>query len=158
MFALSSKAAARLSEQMRSRRIEKVYLAVVEGRPEPRAVLQAHLLKDKEANLTTVVSAGTGGAKACELSYRCLAVLGGRALLEVRPKTGRSHQIRVQLADAGLPIYGDVKYGASQAWDGQIALHALSVEFSHPVAKTPVSVKAPVPAVWSQIWAGDLDV
>ena len=77
MFALSSKAASRLSAQMRDRDIGKAYLAVVEGRPPaPRGVLKGALLKDRERNVTTVVKASTPGAKACELAYRVLGQHG----------------------------------------------------------------------------------
>ena len=159
MFALSSKAAARLSEQMRSRRIAKTYLAIVEGEPPAASgVLTDTLLKDRERNLTAVVEDDTPGAKHCELAYRVVERRGRLSLLVVEPRTGRSHQIRVQLSQAGMPIYGDVKYGASQGWDGQIALHARAVTFTHPVNKTPVHVAAPVPEVWREIWAGGFHV
>ena len=159
LFALSSKAAGRLSEQFRSRRTEKVYRAIVEGAPaQPSGVLEDWLLKDRDANVVTVVPPGTPEAKPCRLAFRRLAQAGGLTLLEIRPETGRSHQIRVQLASRGLPIYGDVKYGASRGWDGVIALHALSLTFDHPVQKTPVTVTAPLPDGWRKIWPGDLDV
>ncbi len=159
MFALSSKAASRLSEQMRGRDIGKTYLAVVEGRaPAKQGVLKGALLKDRERNVTTVVDASTQGAKSCELAYRVLGQKAGLTLVAVEPRTGRSHQIRVQLADAGMPIYGDVKYGASVAWNGQIALHARALAFTHPVSKAPVDIVAPVPAVWRDIWSGEFNV
>ena len=157
LFALSSKAAARLSDQFRSRRTGKVYRAVVEGDPPAAAgVLEDWLLKDRDANVVTVVPPGTAGAKPCRLAFRRLARAGALTLLEIRPETGRSHQIRVQLASRGLPIYGDVKYGASRGWDGVIALHALSLTFDHPVRKTPVTVTAPLPESWRAIWPGEL--
>ena len=160
MFALSSKAAARLSEQFRKGQVNKTYLAVVEGAAGSNALytVDSHLLKDRDHNLTKVVPAGTAGAKASTLTYRSLGRKGPLSLLEVRPKTGRSHQIRVQLAESGMPIYGDVKYGASSMWEHQIALHALTVTFTHPVAKTPVTVTTPPPVLWQSIWPGVLDV
>lgn len=160
MFALSSKAAARISEQFRKGLVHKVYRAIVEGAAISAAVhsVDSYLLKDRDRNVTTVVPAKTPGAKASLLTYQSLGQRGPLSLLEVRPKTGRSHQIRVQLAQSGLPIYGDVKYGASSLWEHQIALHALAVTFTHPVAKTAVTVSTPPPAIWQTIWPGVLDV
>jgi 23S rRNA pseudouridine1911/1915/1917 synthase len=154
LFALSSKAAARVTAQFRERRITKVYWAIVEGEPAAGegVVLGDWLLKDPETNVTTAVTPGTPGAKASRLSYRLLARRGDLSLIEVRPETGRSHQIRVQLASRGLPIFGDRKYGAASSWDGMIALHALTVTFAHPVGKHPVSVAAPLPASWRGVW------
>jgi 23S rRNA pseudouridine1911/1915/1917 synthase len=152
IFALSSKAAARLGAQLKGRAMEKVYCALVEGKaPAPSGELSDWLLKDHDANLVTVVPPGTADAKACKLAYRVLAEHGGLTLLEVRPATGRSHQIRVQLSSRGMPIFGDVKYGASAPWDGRIALHAWSVTFAHPVGQAPVTVTAPVPPYWAEL-------
>ena len=159
MFALSSKAASRLSEQMRGREIGKRYLAIVEGEVAVNSgILKGSLLKDRSRNLTTSVAPDVPGSKACELSYRVLGRDRGLTLLEVEPRTGRSHQIRVQLSAAGMPIYGDIKYGATQAWDGQIALHSRSLIFTHPVTKTEVRAVAPAPKNWQEIWSGELDV
>ncbi|MBM4253021.1 MAG: RluA family pseudouridine synthase [Deltaproteobacteria bacterium] len=153
MFALSSKAASRLSAQMRGRDIGKTYLAIVEGTPPgPSGVLTGALLKDRDRNVTTMVQAGTAGSKSCELAFRVIARHGGLTLVAVAPKTGRSHQIRVQLADAGMPIYGDVKYGASVPWEGQIALHARALAFHHPITKELIEVVAALPPVWQSIW------
>jgi 23S rRNA pseudouridine1911/1915/1917 synthase len=128
MFAQSSKAASRLSAQLREGRIEKTYLAVVCG-PAPGAagLLEDWLLKDKAENVVTVVPPGTALAKPCKLGFRRLGARGEHTYLELSPKTGRSHQIRVQLASRGMPIFGDKKYGAPAAWDGMIALHARRV-------------------------------
>lgn len=158
MFALSSKAASRLAEQLRNGKVEKVYQAVVEGRPKKSvAELNDWLLKDHQSNLVKVVAAGVSGAKACRLAYR---VLGETAealtVLEVRPKTGRSHQIRVQLAAQGLSILGDRKYGSqSGLWDqklsGVIALHAWKLSFVHPVSKENLTIEAPLPEYFPRV-------
>jgi 23S rRNA pseudouridine1911/1915/1917 synthase len=118
------------------------------------------LLKDHDSNVVTVARPGTPEEKACALSYRVLkeakAATDGRLLtwLEVRPHTGRSHQIRVQLSSRGWPIYGDRKYGAANGFDGAIALHAHAVTFEHPVSKEKVTVTVPVPESWRAIEHG----
>lgn len=153
MFAASSKAASRMNEQFRSHRIEKIYRAVVEGEPAAAAgILDDWLLKDRDDNVVTAVAPGTPGAKASQLAYKRLGHHAGRVLLELRPRTGRSHQIRVQLASRGMPIYGDRKYGASVGFDGMIALHAYQVRFEHPVTKEQMTLTAPLPAAWSALW------
>lgn len=152
IFAVSSKAASRLSEMFRQRKLEKIYLAVVEGVPTTKeAVLTDWLAKDRDANTTRVVSAANSDGKKCELSYKLLASHEGRALLEVRPVTGRSHQIRVQLAHAGLTIYGDRRYGSKADLDGAIALHAYRLELHHPVSREKLSLRCPPPASWQRL-------
>lgn len=159
MFAKSSKAASRLSADFRGGRIEKVYRAVVEGYPrETDALFEDWLLKDKEANRVKVVRAGTPHAKACRLRCRVLARHGNLSLLDIRPYTGRSHQIRVQLSSRGMAIYGDVKYGSSTPWDGAIALHARHVTFSHPVSKESLTITATLPPSWDELWPRINDV
>lgn len=159
MFAKSSKAASRLSEDFRSRRIEKVYRAIVEGSPrETDAVFDDWLLKDKDANYVKVVAPHTAGAKPCQLRCRALAHQGHLSLLDIQPHTGRSHQIRVQLSTRGMPIFGDTKYGATRPWDGAIALHARRVTFNHPVSKDRLTVEAPLPSAWEELWPRITDV
>lgn len=159
LFAVSSKAANRLSELFRSRSMEKIYLAVVEGDPSLGSVeLEDYLLKDRESNHTKIVSSTTKDAKKCILSYRPIKSSGGLTLLEVRPQTGRSHQIRVQLAGAGLKIYGDRRYGSSGEFDGAIALHAYRLNFNHPVTKEKLSLRCLPPQAWQTLMPGDIDV
>ena len=93
-----------------------------------------------------MVKAGTKDAKRAVLSYRAIAQSERYTLLEVNLETGRHHQIRCQLAALGLPIKGDLKYGAKRSNpDGGISLHARKIEFVHPVSKLPISITAPVP-------------
>ena len=151
LFARTSKAAARLSEQFRLRSVEKVYRAIVEGVPPATAVLQDWLRKDPERNLTGVVPPGTPGAQQAALSLRRTRTFAGRSEVELRPVTGRSHQIRVQLASRGWPIIGDGKYGSQHRCAGRIALHAARLTFEHPTLRTPVTVTAAVPDWWEEI-------
>jgi 23S rRNA pseudouridine1911/1915/1917 synthase len=150
LFARTSKAAARLSEQFRERTVEKVYRAIVEGVPPERdAVLQDWLWKDPGRNVTQVVREGTPGAQQAALAIKLLKTTGSRSLVEVHPVTGRSHQIRVQLASRGWPILGDGKYGSSVRLDGSIALHASSLTFRHPTKGEEVTVTSDAPQQWS---------
>jgi 23S rRNA pseudouridine1911/1915/1917 synthase len=154
LFAKSSKAASRLSEQFRSHRMRKVYRAVVEKIPAPASgLLEDYLWKDEAKNLVTVVSAETRGAKPCSLEYRVLSTHDGRALLEILPRTGRSHQIRVQLSSRGWSIAGDTKYGARLTTSGWIALHAFELTFEHPTQRVPVTVHAGLPEAWREVYS-----
>jgi 23S rRNA pseudouridine1911/1915/1917 synthase len=148
-FARTSKAAARLSEQFRERAVEKTYWAVVEGDRLPDAgSLEDHLRKDDAAARVEVVPAGTPGAQLARLLFTVRRRHGGLALVELRPHTGRKHQLRVQLASRGWPIYGDAKYGSRHALGPAIGLHARSLTFLHPVSKAPTTVTADVPPPW----------
>lgn len=151
IFARTSKALSRMNELFRDRRTEKVYWAVVEKAPAaPSGTLVHWLQKDEKKNKTTVFRQETPGALRSELSYAHLASSGGLHLLEVRPLTGRSHQIRAQLSTLGCPILGDLKYGSgSPTGDGSIALHARQLSFLHPVKKESITIRAEVP---DQLW------
>jgi 23S rRNA pseudouridine1911/1915/1917 synthase len=149
LFVRTSKAAARLAEQFREGTVEKVYWAVVEG-PVERAAgsLEDWLRKDKATGRVEVVEPGDKGARQALLHYQRKAELGGLTWLEVRPQTGRTHQLRVQLAHHGVPIYGDARYGAVHTFGQAIALHARSLTFLHPVRYEPVTLAAEVPRSW----------
>ena len=153
LLAKTSKAASRLSAQFRDGTIEKVYWAIVEGRIEPEeGAWIDRLRKDERRNVVEVVGRDGVGREA-GLEYRVLEKLGPNTLIELRPSTGRGHQLRVQLASRGHPIVGDRKYGAKSslmARDGghRIALHARSLAFKHPTRNEVVSVLSPVPADW----------
>jgi 23S rRNA pseudouridine1911/1915/1917 synthase len=152
VLARTSKAAARLTEQFRSRETEKLYWALVERPPEPSAGELDHwLLKDDRAMRTKVVSPRTRGAQHARLEYRTLKVMKSRALLEIQLHTGRKHQIRVQLAEIGCPIVGDRKYGSRQQFAAGIALHAVRLAVEHPTSKVRMQFEAPLPAAWPDL-------
>jgi len=149
MFARTSKAAARLSEQFREGSIEKVYWAIVEGDVQkPAGTLEDWLLKDEERRRVEIVEPRDKGARQSLLHYQRLGSRGGLTWLEVRPQTGRTHQLRVQLAHHGHPIYGDAKYGAVHTFPHGIGLHARALTFLHPVRYEPITLTAEVPRAW----------
>jgi 23S rRNA pseudouridine1911/1915/1917 synthase len=149
LFARTSKAAARLAQQFREGTVEKVYWAVVEGEVTPPAgSLEDWLRKDREAGRVEVVAPRAEGARQALLHYTRRAGHGGLTWLEVRPQTGRTHQLRVQLAHRGRPIYGDARYGAVHTFGKAIALHARSLTFLHPVRYEPITLTAEVTRTW----------
>jgi 23S rRNA pseudouridine1911/1915/1917 synthase len=154
LLARTSKAAGRLSAQFRAGAIEKVYWAIVEGVPkEDEGIWTDRLEKDCRVNQSRVMAGWEEGGKEARVAFRVLERRVDAALLELRPTTGRSHQLRVQLASRGLPIQGDVRYGArsrmaARDGGGRIALHARSLRFTHPTRGEVIDVEAPVPADW----------
>ncbi|MBV8487983.1 MAG: RluA family pseudouridine synthase [Planctomycetaceae bacterium] len=157
LLARTSKAASRLSEQFRNGEIDKLYWAIVEGHPrQDEGVWVDFLQKNSRENRVRAVHPAADGTRQAEVSYRVLKSAGAFTKLELRPATGRSHQLRAQLAARGLPIMGDLKYGASTtlaAGDGhrRIALHARELRFRHPTRGEVISVVAPAPADWPEL-------
>ncbi len=147
VFAKTSKAAARLSDQIRTRTFKKTYLAIVRGVPaERKCTLRDYLLKDNSKNMVSVVSEGTKDSKEAILDYEVLRSKGDLSLLQIQLHTGRPHQIRVQLSHAGYTLFGDQRYGANVNKPGQqIALWAHLVTFLHPTKKEELTFTCEVP-------------
>lgn len=139
VFAKTKASAAHLSRQVSSRSVEKQYLAVVCKIPEEKnGILQDYLLRDGKTNTSRVVPEGTAGAKKALLSYEVIKadVKTDRALVRITLHTGRHHQIRVQCAHAGYPLYADTKYGDPLP-NGEycpVALCSCRISFIHPVS------------------------
>lgn len=136
VFAKTSKAASRLSEQIRQNSWKKCYLAVVDGIPKQKSgILEDWLVKNEATNEVSVSRKGDPKAKFARLSYETIESKNGRSLLKITLETGRAHQIRVQLSSRGLPIVNDHKYNRNSRNIADIALWAYSVEIIHPVTK-----------------------
>ena len=149
LFARTSKAAARLAEQFRQGSVEKIYWAVVEGEVQRQAgSLEDWLKKDRTLGRVEVEEPRTPGSRLALLHFQRLASYGGLTLVEIRPQTGRTHQLRVQLAHHGHPIHGDAKYGSVHTFERAIALHARSLTFLHPIRNEPITLTAELPRGW----------
>ncbi|MCS7046480.1 MAG: RluA family pseudouridine synthase [Gemmataceae bacterium] len=147
LFARTSKAAARLSEQFRKGSVEKVYWVIVEGDVEEQAGSMEDWLRRDERRVE-VVAPNSPGAKQALLHFQKKGSHGGLTWLEVRPQTGRTHQLRVQLAHRGHPVYGDAKYGSVRTFGNAIALHARTLTFLHPIRWEPITLTAELPRKW----------
>ncbi|MDY5676827.1 MAG: RluA family pseudouridine synthase [Eubacteriales bacterium] len=143
VFAKTSKAASRLTQEMHTGDFKKRYLTVVVGKlREKRAKLVNYLLKNARTNTVQVVPELTTNAKRAELDYIVLDEKEKVSLLDVNLATGRSHQIRVQLKNIGCPVYGDVKYGGDKLAKGHnLALWAYELKFVHPTTKENMTFK-----------------
>ncbi len=157
VFARNSKAARRLAEQFQRHTVKKLYWALVSGIVSPaEGRWEDGLRKLADQACTKVVSPETPGAKKAVLDYRVLQVVSGSSLLELRPLTGRSHQLRVQAAVRGHPIWGDVLYGSEVEFgpkaetprDRVIALHARQLVPIHPTSRLPLELIADLPDFW----------
>jgi len=137
IFARTSKAASRLSEQVRNKFFKKKYLAVVDGEfDNKKGTLTDYLYKDERNNISKVVTETKKNAKLAKLDYEVLNYDDKRnlSLVKIYLHTGRHHQIRVQMAHAGHSLFGDQKYG-TRGKGKQIRLWAYEIEFEHPTTK-----------------------
>ena len=146
VFAKTSKAAARLSEQMKSGDFEKRYFAVLVGIfQKKKATLTNYLKKNPVNNMVYVCGKTVEGAKFAELEYEVVEEKAGLTLAEIKLHTGRTHQIRVQMAAQSHPVYGDMRYGDENAVKGNLALYATTLSFTHPVSKERYTFKVEPP-------------
>lgn len=135
VFAKTSKAAARLSEQMKNGGFEKKYYAVLCGAPSKKSgILENYLRKNSVNNTVYVCTQTEENAKFASLGYNIVAEERGLSLAEITLHTGRTHQIRVQTAAINCPVYGDMRYGGEKAVKGKLALWAYSLRFTHPTS------------------------
>lgn len=141
VFAKTSKAASRLSEQIRVKSFKKIYNAVVIGKINESGTLIDKLLKDTKRNIVKVDDNG----KESILKYKLLDYKDNLSLVEIELLTGRSHQIRVQMSHFGYPLYGDQKYNKNAVVGNQIALFACKIEFEHPTTHKLLTFSLPLP-------------
>ncbi len=137
VFAKTSKAASRLSEQVRNKTFKKTYRAVIHGTMNKESdTLKDYLYKNKKTNMVSVVNKNHKDAKNAELSYETLEHKNNLSLVEIDLKTGRPHQIRVQFASRRHPLFGDQRYGQNVNKVGQqISLWSYKIEIEHPTTK-----------------------
>ena len=153
VFARTSKAAARLSQQMQQHKMGREYLCVVTGEVKDSFTLVDYLIKDERANKVTVCAADVRGSQEAVLHGACLARRDGLALCAIRLETGRNHQIRVQMAHAGAPLWGDNRYGEGIPGQ-QIALWGYKLTVEHPTTHEIMTFyNAPRGSIWTRFEA-----
>lgn len=145
MLAKTPQAASKISQQMRDRLVQKTYHSVVHGEPPTNGVLTHHLYKNKQTNIVEAVATNNRDGKRAMLSFAKVKQANALALLSVHLQTGRPHQIRVQLAAEGYPIWGDYKYGKNQPDGRTIALRSVELVFNHPRSKEEMRFQLPAP-------------
>lgn len=146
IFAKTDKALTRLNNMIKNREIHKTYWAITRTKPpKEQDTLKNYMLRNTQNNKSYITKDVNNGLYA-ELDYKLLAQSDFYYLLEINLKTGRHHQIRLQLAHIGCPIKGDLKYGFGRSNKiASISLHARSIRFIHPIKKEEISLTAPVP-------------
>ena len=144
VFARTSKAASRLSAQFAGHETDKRYYAVLQGEMREETRMENLLVNDEGTGNMRVTDKDVPGAKNAILTSRPIAVREGLTLTEVTLETGRKHQIRVQHAHAGFPLWGDARYGGGEP-GMQIALWAHALSFDHPTQKTRLTISCPPP-------------
>lgn len=144
VFAKTSKAASRLSDQIRKKEFEKKYYAVVMGKIEESGRYVDKLEKNNKTNMSFVSNNG----KECILNFKRIKTNNDMSLVSIDLETGRSHQIRVQFSYHGYPLYGDQKYNKKAKMHTQIALFAYSLSFLHPISKERVCFSVELPNIY----------
>lgn len=159
VFTKTSKALTRMNKMFHDKEIQKTYWAIVKNKPIKQADTLIHYLKkNHQKNKSVAYSHEFKDAKKSELEFKVIHEFNNYYLLNIKPLTGRHHQIRIQLSTIGCPIKGDLKYGFNRSNpDASISLHARKIEFIHPVNKEPLSIVAK-PNASDPLWkeAGEL--
>jgi 23S rRNA pseudouridine1911/1915/1917 synthase len=146
VLARTSKAASRLSEEIRGNRMDKTYWAMVEGLTPPSKTLIHYLEKDKRSNNVSAYKKPRGKAKEAKLSFETLKQNANYSLVEIDLFTGRPHQIRVQMAKEGHSLWGDYRYGEEGSKDGkEMGLRAVRLSIKHPTLDKKMTFEASVP-------------
>ncbi len=149
VFARTSKAASRLSAQMREHEMGREYLCVVTGEAEGKFTLTDYLIHDPLSNKETVCEADVKGGKLAILEGRCIESREGTSLCGIKLKTGRKHQIRAQMSNIGLPLWGDNRYGNGIPGQ-QIALWGYKLTFEHPITREKMTFHSmPEGNIWN---------
>ena len=150
LFAKTSKSLSRMNELFKNKKVQKTYYAITEDMPNKAKGVIISLLKKNQKQNKSYITKSDGGKKS-ELEYELIEKLQNYFLIRVKPKTGRHHQIRVQLSSIGCKIKGDVKYGAKRAnKDKSICLHSYSISFVHPVKNELINLNCDFPK--NDIW------
>jgi 23S rRNA pseudouridine1911/1915/1917 synthase len=159
LFARNTKAAARVAEQFQQHTVGKIYWALVEGDvSEETGQWRDFILKIEQESRVELVPEGTDRAREAITDFRVVKRLGGTTLLELSPRTGRTHQLRIQSSARGFPIVGDALYGSKRLFGAAaeharlqlVALHARSLSLLHPFRKEPLTIAAPLPEIWNE--------
>ena len=143
VFAKTSKAASRLSNQVREKQLTKTYYAVVENKLKTKDTLKDYLVKDKKTNITKTTTKELG--KESILNYEVIKTVDNLNLIKINLITGRSHQIRVQFSSRSNPLYGDQKYNKNAIPNTNIALFAKKLSFNHPITKENLTFEIDLP-------------
>ena len=151
VFTKTSKAASRLSQQIRENEVHKEYLAVLCGKSKLEDQLTDYLIKNEKTNMVSVTNKNTTKAKKAILHYQQIQYKDKFSLVKIQLETGRSHQIRVQFSSRNLPLWGDQRYNNKAVVGQQIALWASSLSFIHPTKKEKISVSSLPPKrdIWN---------
>lgn len=143
VLAKTSKAAKRLSEDIKEHKIKKIYNAVIEGNIKDSNTFNDYLIKNSKTNISKVTSDKTG--KESILHYKIIKKVNNLNLIEIELETGRSHQIRVQFSSRGIPLIGDQKYNKKAIKHCQLALYSVELKFTHPTTKEKLHFKIDLP-------------
>ncbi len=154
LLAKSSKGASRLHEQFRERKVVKEYRAICHkrGNVSEKFLWEDLIAKDRKENKSfKKESRDDKKERMCILEGSIKEIKDKKIEFSLYPKTGRSHQLRVQLSLRGFPILGDIKYGSDFSYEHRIFLHAKSLEIFHPVTKEKLKIESPLPKEWQKV-------